>query len=148
MKNWKLIVLACIGLLLTSFVAIAKENVEGFWFNQEKDAKIEIYKATDGKYYGKIVWLKNPNDDKGVPKTDFRNPKANLAKRPLMGLSLLKGFVKDSDKVYDDGEIYDPKSGKTYSCTITVKDANTLSIRGYIGISMIGKTTIWTRTTN
>src|SRR3712207_5974302 len=32
--------------------------LEGFWFNDKKDAKIQIYKATDGKFYGKIVWLK------------------------------------------------------------------------------------------
>jgi len=124
-----------------------KEKVEGIWFNQEKDAKIEIYKARDGKFYGKIVWLKEPTIN-GQPKADVNNPKKNLRATPIIGLLILKAFEKDSDTDYEDGTIYDPKNGKTYSCNITVKDANTLSIRGYIGISLIGRTTTWSRTTN
>ncbi|KAA5535154.1 DUF2147 domain-containing protein [Taibaiella lutea] len=132
-------------LLGTTFAANAqKEKVEGNWLNQEKDAKIEIYKARDGKFYGKIVWLKEPNRD-GKPKTDINNPKENMKATPIMGLLILKGFNKDDDTSYEDGTIYDPKNGKTYSCKITVKDANTLSIRGYIGISLIGRTTTWVR---
>lgn len=121
-------------------------NIEGYWFNQEKDAKIEIYKAKDTKYYGKIVWLKNPTEN-GNQKLDSKNKDANLRSRPIMGLLILKGFEKDDD-IYDDGTIYDPKSGKTYDCKITPKDNNTLSIRGYVGISLLGRTTVWTRTTN
>jgi len=136
---------ALLVLLGTAFAANAqKEKVEGIWFNQEKDAKIEIYKAKDSRFYGKIVWLKEPLKD-GKPKTDFNNPKKNLQSTPIIGLLILKSFEKDSDNEYEDGTIYDPKNGKTYSCKITVKDANTLSIRGYIGISLIGRTTTWTR---
>lgn len=122
-----------------------KETVEGYWLSQDKDAKVEIYKAKDGKFYGKIIWLKEPNRD-GKPKLDIKNPTESARNTPLMGMLILKSFTKDSDKEYDDGTIYDPKSGKKYSCTITVKDANTLSIRGYVGISLIGRTTAWTRT--
>jgi uncharacterized protein (DUF2147 family) len=122
-----------------------KEKIEGLWLNQEKEAKIEIYKAKDGKFYGKIVWLKEPNRD-GKPKTDIHNPKEDQRAVPELGLLILKKFSKESDIKFDDGTIYDPRSGKTYSCTITVKDANTLSIRGYIGISLIGQTNTWTRT--
>lgn len=121
-----------------------KEKVEGYWLNQEKDAKIEIYKAKDGKFYGKIIWLKEPNRD-GKPKTDINNPKENLRATPIIGMLILKAFEKEDDDDYEDGTIYDPKSGKTYSCNITVKNANTLSIRGYVGISLIGRTTVWTR---
>lgn len=122
-----------------------KEKVEGLWFNAEKDAKIEIFKATDGKFYGKIVWLKEPTIN-GKPKLDIKNPKENMRTTPILGLMILKSFKKDSEKAYESGTIYDPKSGKTYSCNIEVKDANTLSIRGYVGISLIGRTTIFTRT--
>lgn len=121
-----------------------KETVEGYWLNQEKDAKIEIYKAKDGKFYGKIIWLKEPTRD-GKPKTDINNPKENMRATPIMGMLILKAFKKEDEKDYEDGTIYDPKSGKTYSCNITVKNANTLSIRGYVGISLIGRTTVWTR---
>jgi uncharacterized protein (DUF2147 family) len=129
---------------MSSILASAQE-ITGVWFNQEKDAKIEIYKENN-KYFGKIVWLKEPNRD-GKPKLDAKNVKVELRSKPLMGLLLLKDFVKKSDKEYEDGTIYDPKSGKTYSCIITVKDVNTLSIRGYVGISFFGRTTTWTKTT-
>ena len=45
------------------------------------------------------------------------------------------------------GDIYDPESGKTYSSFfIHLKDKNTLKVRGYVGISLLGRTEIWTRT--
>lgn len=122
-----------------------KEKIEGLWYNQEKTAKIEIYKAKDTKFYGKIVWLQEPNRD-GKPKTDIHNPNEAQRSSPELGLLILKRFSKNSDTKFDDGTIYDPRNGKTYSCTITVKDANTLSIRGYVGISLLGQTNTWTRT--
>ena len=131
-------------LICTRFTYAQKDRVEGFWLNQEKEAKIEIYKARNGKFYGKIVWLKEPNRD-GKPKTDINNPKESLRSQPIIGLLILKAFNKDGDKVYEDGTIYDPKNGKTYSCKITYESDNTLSIRGYVGISMLGRTTTWTR---
>jgi uncharacterized protein (DUF2147 family) len=57
---------------------------------------------------------------------------------------ILKGFEKDGDNEYEDGTIYDPKNGKTYSCIIRQK-GNKLSVRGYIGVSLIGRTTTWTK---
>jgi uncharacterized protein (DUF2147 family) len=121
-----------------------KDKVEGNWYNEEKTAQVKIYKAVDGKYWGKIVWLKEPEKD-GKPRVDEKNSKPGLRKQPLMNLVLLSHFVKKDDKTYDDGEIYDPKNGKTYSCTITRRSDNELGIRGYIGISLIGRTTTWTR---
>ena len=143
MKFLKLMLLSVLALVLGAATSFA-QNIEGAWFNEEKDAKIEIFKDKNNKYFGKIVWLKEPNRD-GKPKVDFRNPKKDLQTQPIMGLLLLRGFKKKSNDSYTDGTIYDPKTGKTYDCNITVKDANTLSIRGYVGISLLGKTTIWTK---
>ncbi|MFT4061744.1 MAG: DUF2147 domain-containing protein [Edaphocola sp.] len=136
-----------IGLLATCTAFAQSARILGYWFNEEKDAKVQIFKATNGKYYGKIVWLQEPDRD-GKPKTDINNPKETERNSPLLGLLILKGFNKDSDKLYEDGTIYDPKNGKTYSCKITQESDNQLSIRGFIGISLIGRTTTWTRTTN
>jgi uncharacterized protein (DUF2147 family) len=121
-----------------------KDRVEGVWFVEDKTAKVEIYKATDNKFWGKVVWLKEPLRD-GKPKTDNKNPNEKLRNTPIMGLPLLKGFVKDGENGYSSGKIYDPKNGKTYSCTMTLKDDNTLSLRGYIGVSLLGRSTVWTR---
>ncbi len=126
---------------IPTFKCFAQDAIERLWFNEEKTAKIQIYKATDGKFYGKIVWLKEPLRN-GKPKVDDKNPKEALQKQPLIGLSLLKGFNKDGDNEYEDGTIYDPKNGKTYSCIIKHKGTH-LDVRGYIGISLIGRTTTW-----
>lgn len=137
-------------LLLTTAIVLFgintswSQEITGTWFNEEKNSKIEVYKTTANTYVGKIVWLKEPDRD-GKPKTDINNPKSSKQNEPLMGLFVLRGFTKKSDSKYDGGTIYDPRSGKTYDCTITVVNANELSMRGYVGLSMFGKSTTWTR---
>jgi uncharacterized protein (DUF2147 family) len=142
-----------LGLLLTPFVSVqAQDDVKpddviGVWLTQYKDSKVEIYK--DGnKYFGKIVWLKEPIDSiTGKPKVDDKNEDPNLRNRPIMGMLLLKNFVFDDDE-WEDGTIYDPKKGKTYSCYMEFPDEDNkdrLKIRGYIGVSLLGRTVYWTR---
>src|ERR1044072_213675 len=89
-----------------------KDRIEGLWYNDTKSAKIQIYKAVDGKFWGKIVWLREPMRN-GKPKVDEHNSKERLRNTPLIGLPILRGLEKDGDGSYDDGEIYDPKNGKT-----------------------------------
>ena len=126
---------------------VKADDILGVWLNEDKDAHVEIFNK-GGKYFGKIVWLKNPNEDnKDTPNLDDKNEDESLRTRPIMGLQLLTDFVFDGDDEWEDGEIYDPKSGKTYSCYIEFHDGNRneLKVRGFIGVSLIGKTTYWTR---
>ncbi len=124
-----------------------KENdVCGIWLNQDKDGHIKMYR--DGKnFLGKIIWMKNPIDEEtGKPKLDKENPDDELQKRPIDGLIIVRDFEWDADdQEWEDGEIYDPKNGKTYSCQMHLEDMNTLEVRGYIGFSFIGRTVVWTR---
>ena len=136
------VVLFLVSLLGTQLASAQADKIEGIWLNEEKDAKIQIYKARDGKFYGKIVWLRDPIKN-GKPKTDEKNPKENLKQQPLVELVILKGFEADGN-TYEDGTIYDPQNGKTYDCKMTYK-GKTLAIRGYIGLSLFGRTTIWER---
>jgi len=137
--------LASIMLLGITSIAVAQTDpIEGVWFNDKKDAKIQVYKGTDGKFYGKIIWLKDPLEN-GAVKLDKNNPKSNLKSQPIVGMVILKGCEKDDD-TYDDGTIYDPENGKTYDCTVKYKGNNTLALRGYVGISWFGRTTEWERT--
>lgn len=129
-------------LFICNVYCSAQDAIERIWYNQEKTAKIQVFKATDGKFYGKIVWLKEP-DRNGKPKMDDNNPNKALKTQPIMGLQILKGFKKEDDNLYEDGTIYDPKNGKTYSCKITHK-GDKLDVRGYVGISLFGRTTVWT----
>ena len=119
------------------------DAILGSWANPSDEDHILIYKKGN-KYYGKLDWIKFPNDEQGKPKTDKNNPDNALKSRPELGLELLKDFTFDGEKVYGDGTIYDPKNGKTYSCKMTI-DGNQLKIRGYIGISLFGRSEIWTR---
>lgn len=136
------IVVICIALLLgaSSFVRwdAPADAILGDWLNQEKDGKINVYKSGD-KYYGKITWIKNTG------KKDEKNPDPALRGKDVVGLIILKD-LKYNDGVWEDGTVYDPKSGKTYDCTMKLKDGGkTLDIRGYIGISLLGRTSTWTR---
>ena len=143
-------------LAVTSFFGVASvstksgegEAIVGKWLNQEGTSHIQIFKATNGsfagKFYGKIVWLKEPMKN-GKPKVDDLNPDPKKHSVPLLGLQILKNFVYDADdKEWEDGTIYDPKNGKTYSCNMTLS-GNNLNVRGYVGISMIGRTSVWTK---
>ena len=108
-------------------------------------ARLKIEKIGT-KYYGKIVWLKEPVDPKTQqPKTDKNNPDESLRSVPLKGYRLLKDFSYAGNNSWSEGTIYDPENGSTYSCTISMKDPNTLDIRGYIGISTFGRTDVWKR---
>ncbi len=141
------ILFTLIGLLLTTTLLSQPQAdaLLGKWLNEDKDAHVEIYKES-GKYFGKIVWLKDPIDEvTGKPKVDDENDDESLQSRPILGLVILKDFVYDGDGEWEDGTIYDPKNGSTYDCYIRFGDSKTLKIRGYIGISWIGRNTYWTR---
>lgn len=101
---------------------------------RKKDARIEIYK-TDGKYFGKLSWVK-PEDEN---KLDDKNPDRQLKTQKILGLVILKDFNFKKD-TWLDGTIYDPKNGKTYSCKISLdKDSpKGLKVRGFIGVSLFG----------
>lgn len=130
--------------LLLCFSSFAQKPdadvIVGTWLTASGKAKVQIYKEGT-KYNGKIVWLKNPTYEDGKPKVDKHNPDKSKQNMPLMGLNMLKGFVFDEDE-WEDGTIYDPENGKTYSCTITYRDGK-LDVRGYVGISLIGRTQTW-----
>jgi len=144
MKN---LIVSFASLLISGMIsaqAINSDDILGVWLNEDKDAHVEIYKKRD-KYFGKIVWLKFPIDEEtGKPKVDDENPDEELRDQPVLGLVLLEDFVFDRDE-WDSGSIYDPKNGKTYDCYMELKDYDNLKIRGYIGISLLGRTTYWTR---
>ena len=122
------------------------DEILGIWLTGSKKGKVEIYKCGD-RYCGKLVWLKEPTYEDGTQKIDKKNPDPALQKRPVKGLNILTDFEYDEDLEWEDGEIYDPENGKTYSCEIWMdeEDRNILNVRGYIGISLIGRTDVWER---
>ncbi|HEX8546106.1 MAG TPA: DUF2147 domain-containing protein [Cytophagaceae bacterium] len=122
--------------------SIYPDAILGKWYNAEKTSIIQIYKSGNS-YNGKIVWLKEVTRN-GKPRTDENNSDEKLRARLLMGMEMLSGFSFE-DNQWENGKIYDPRKGETYSCTIKMLDPNKLEVRGYVGISMFGKSTIWTK---
>ena len=119
------------------------DDVIGVWLTFEEKSQVRIFKATNGKYYGKIAWLKEDKEEK-----DSNNPDLSLRDKPLMEMIILKGFSYNKDKEYwDGGTIYDPKNGKTYDCFMWFEnDMKKLEIKGYVlGMKFIGRTTTWKR---
>ena len=144
-----------LGLMLTASAAGAEtkaDDILGEWMTDKNESKIVVTKK-EGKYYGKLTWLDEPNypeDDEegeaGVAKHDRLNPDKDLQSRPIIGLQLLSKFVFDKgDKTWEKGKIYDPESGKLYKCVIRLGEKGELNVRGYIGLPALGRTTTWTR---
>lgn len=141
------------GLLMSILPALAwaaADDVLGVWNTAEGRSRVEVYKCAD-RYCGKIIWLKEPlypeSDNQGMagkPKVDRDNPDPALRGQPLLGLEILRDFEYE-DQQWRGGTIYDPKKGKTYKCKITLGDDGKLNVRGYIGFSLLGRTTEWTR---
>lgn len=126
---------------LMSF-AQSESAILGVWYNTEKTAQVEILKK-GSEFVGKIVWLKDANTN-GKPTTDKENSDPKLKSRPLLGLPLLTG-LRYSSGIWKGGEIYDPQSGKTYSCELKLKSPEVLEVKGYLGFSFVGRTVEWTK---
>lgn len=119
------------------------DDIIGFWLSEAKTGVIEIYK--NGKEYeGKLVWIKDIHTGKVAEKFDDNNPDDKLKKRSLQGLKNLGGFKFEGDE-WTGGTIYDPKSGKTYSAYMELEEMKSLKLRGYVGISLFGRTSMWSR---
>ena len=135
-------------LAMVSVGAFAQQKADdlvGIWEPSHGKGRVKIEKIGD-KYYGKVVWIREPIDpETGQKKLDKANPDPALRSRPRLGLRVLKDFSFTSGNIWDAGTIYDPESGSTYNCKITMTDINTLSIRGYIGVSMFGRSDVWKR---
>lgn len=105
--------------------AVSAEEVNGVWLVESGNARVEVYDCDDNKC-GKIVWLKEPNDENGVPKLDVNNEDEALRSRPIMGLVMLEGMVADGPTRWEDGTIYNGEDGKTYNSKMELSDGNLL----------------------
>ena len=136
--------LVLLSLLMLSYFSMNAQGIVGKWKSIDDEtgkAKsiIEIYKYGD-KYYGKIVQLLTEENKDGV----CRTCKTSYKNKNIIGLVIIKDMEKDGD-TYEDGEITDPKTAKTYSCSMELVSQNKLKVRGYLGFSLLGRTQYWYR---
>lgn len=129
-------------LILAALVALpALAQIEGRWLSENKDGEIEMYQE-NGKIFGKLVRARLNKETKNL---DVHNPDEKEHGNSIVGKVIVKDLKKDGDE-WSGGSIYDPKTGKTYKSKASLaKDNQILKLRGYIGISWIGRTSEWTR---
>jgi uncharacterized protein (DUF2147 family) len=125
-------------------------EIFGIWKTEMDESRVEIYRCGE-KICGTIIWLKIPNytDNRdgavGTPVIDQKNPDPALKSRPVLGLRILEGFTAEEDNNWVGGTCYDPKNGKTYRGKIHLAASDRLELRGFIGIPLFGRTSVWTR---
>lgn len=140
----KWILTPILSLLLLSFTSFhPADAIVGVWKNGTGKGHIQIFKQ-GGRYHGKIVWLKDALDKTGKPKTDFKNEDPSKHNRPLLGITMLRDFTFE-DGQWSGGRIYNPGDGREYKALIRMKNPQTLTVRGYMGVTLLGKTDTWTR---
>jgi uncharacterized protein (DUF2147 family) len=133
------------SLLMIAQATVNDDELIGIWKPSNGRSLVKIEKIGN-KYYGRVVWLSEPNNEDGTVRTDINNPDESLRTTPLKGYRLMKDLMLDEkEKVWTGGTIYDPNNGSTYNCTIEIKDDSTIEVRGYIGTAIFGRTDVWKR---
>jgi len=122
---------------------ITESSIIGVWESDAKDVRMQFFKSGN-KYYGKLLWGNLVVEKDGITsKKDAKNPDPGLRSRNIIGIVSLTGLTWDGEE-YTDGQIYDPPSGDTYTCKAWIEDGK-LYLRGYLGVSLLGKTVSWHR---
>lgn len=129
---------------LLQSTSINEEDILGVWTNSDKILRVKIEKI-GSHYFGKLVWLEKPNEPDGTPKLDKFNPDPALRKVPFIGLRIMKDMKYRGNGVWGGGTLYDPEKGKSYGCKITMISKDAANIRGFIGVSLLGKTEKFSR---
>jgi uncharacterized protein (DUF2147 family) len=140
-----------IGFGLVVFFAMIfnaqSQSVLGKWKtvdDETGEAKsiVEVYEK-GGKIYGKVVEILRTEHKKDVCSKCEGADK----NKPILGMVIISGLKKE-DSEYNGGTVLDPQNGKKYKCYITLESPDKLKLRGYIGLSIMGRTQYWTRVRN
>jgi len=123
------------------------DDITGQWISKQRNFIVEIYRGTE-EFRGKIVWF-DDSDDKSQPinlRTDRDNPVKSLRKRKVLGLDVLKGLTYNKQcKCWQNGKIYDVRTGRTWSASISALNRNMINVRGYWHYEFIGRSMTFRR---
>ena len=142
MRNALILLVFLVGLSSAYGQAETKQAFEGVWVSvddvsNQRKSEISLY-VEGGKLYGQIARLLL-EEDKGK---QCAACKGDLKNKPIEGLTIIEGLEWDGT-AWTGGKILDPANGKQYSCTLTLENDQTLKVRGYLGISLLGRTQTW-----
>lgn len=116
----------------------------GTWLTEGGKSRVRIANC-GGAICGSIVWLKEPNDDSGKPKTDQHNVDASKRSRPIIGVAIVLGMKPSGTPDKWTGQVYNAEDGKTYSGSVTLTGATTLKLEGCALGGLVCKAQTWTR---
>ena len=134
----KRILISALFLFSMTATQAQTDGVLGNWMNPTGSI-IQIYRCGDNVCARLIAIGRD-----APTRVDSSNPNAALRRRLLCGLQVGIGFHLSSPGRAEGGQLYDPQSGKTYRGSMT-RDGDRLKLRGYVGISLFGRTEIWTQ---
>lgn len=140
---WKICAFAFIATTFASPAGAREGAAEGRWLTQEKSGVVEIYQCGDGTLCGRLIWFRMKPTEQNPRAVDIHNPTPALRNRPLCGLTIMWDFQPDGPDRWRGGSLYDPESGNTYGGKITLNPDGRLTLRGYIGISLFGRSEDW-----
>jgi uncharacterized protein (DUF2147 family) len=140
-------ILLLIALGLISTLAAATENPVGLWRTIDdksgKEKSLVRVSESNGQLQITIEKLfREPGEEPNPLCDKCPGEKKN---KPVIGMQIGSGLKKDGD-VWSGGEILDPQNGKTYKCKVWLEDkGKKLNVRGFIGVSVLGRTQVWVR---
>lgn len=148
MKKIQTLIAALIALVVApAFAQGAQDPVHGLWLTANGKAIVE-FAPCGAKTCGRMVWVANPLDDTGALKRDVKNDDSAKRDRTICGLPLLGDLDQAKQGAWEGGWIYNPRDGSTYGADIETVSESQLKVRGYLGVSLFGKSQIWTRVTD
>ena len=140
--NKSILFAVCLLFSVTSVFSQA-DKIIGIWVPAKGTSQVRIFKATNGKFYGKVEWLETEKD-----KLDVNNPDVSQRDKKILGLMILKDFsYNDEKKRWEGGTVYDPDNGKTYDCFMWFDSSDDkMTLKGYVlGMKFVGRAEDWTR---
>lgn len=129
--------LLALSMASSDVAAQAAEDAVGVWLNPENQSNVEFYRCGES-LCGKITKLAT-----GGATTDEKNTEAAKRGRAIMGLVIMEGAKKSGPAKWA-GNLYNPRDGKTYAGSVTVKAKDTLELSGCVAL-VLCRTTSWTR---
>jgi uncharacterized protein (DUF2147 family) len=142
MKKLSLFLVSLFLFEVMAFSQAAGDKIVGVYLTAKKTSQVRIFKATDGKYYGKIAWIETEKEKK-----DINNPDASKRGEKVWGLLILKGLsYNEKAKQWENGTVYDPDNGKTYDCFLWFDpaDPKALQLKGFVlGMRWLGRESTW-----
>jgi uncharacterized protein (DUF2147 family) len=119
-------------------------DVAGIWIDHTGQGAVEVY-GCGAMVCGRVVWIKVPIDKMGRALMDGHNPDPAKRSKPMCGVQIIGNVARQPNGTWDNGWIYNPEDGGTFSVELQLRSADTLQVKGYAGLKFLSETFTWKR---